>query len=182
MNSKKVPSTDVSNPKPYWNPYIAGVCIGLTLLTTFVLVGRGLGASGGLTTLTSLGAYLIAPDYSTTNSVYISYLENEGRGPFRDWILIEIIGVVIGGFISGRLAGRFKSEVNKGPRISTKSRLGLAFSGGIAMGFAAKLARGCTSGLVLSGGSTLSLGSWLFILMLFAGAYGAAYFVRKEWT
>lgn len=33
----------------YWPPYIAGTGLGLTLLATFVLMGTGLGASGGFT-------------------------------------------------------------------------------------------------------------------------------------
>ena len=35
-----------SGAKPYWNPYLAGVLLGLTLLATFVIAGQGLGASG----------------------------------------------------------------------------------------------------------------------------------------
>jgi hypothetical protein len=49
------------------------------------------------------------------------------------------------------------------------------------MGLGAALARGCTSGLALSGGALLSLGSWVFMLALFAGGYAAAWFVRREW-
>ena len=30
--------------KPYLNPYVAGVCLGLVLLAAYVLTGRGLGA------------------------------------------------------------------------------------------------------------------------------------------
>ena len=48
-------------------------------------------------------------------------------------------------------------------------------------GFAAALARGCTSGQALSGGATLATGSWLFMLMVFAGGYAVAYFVRRQW-
>jgi len=32
--------------QPYMNPYLAGIGLGLVLLAAFVLVGRGLGASG----------------------------------------------------------------------------------------------------------------------------------------
>ena len=49
------------------------------------------------------------------------------------------------------------------------------------MGFGAKLARGCTSGQALTGGSILNLGSWAFMLCVFGGAYMFAYFMRKEW-
>jgi hypothetical protein len=45
----------------------------------------------------------------------------------------------------------------------------------------AKLAKGCTSGQALTGGSQLNAGSWIFMLSVFAGAYALAWFVRKEW-
>jgi YeeE/YedE family (DUF395). len=58
----------------------------------------------------------------------------------------------------------------------------LAFIGGAAMGFGARLARGCTSGQALSGGAVLSVGSWAFMFAVFAGAYALAYFLRKVWN
>ena len=33
-------------PKPYMNPYLAGFLLGLVLLATIYITGRGLGASG----------------------------------------------------------------------------------------------------------------------------------------
>jgi len=59
--------------------------------------------------------------------------------------------------------------------------LTLALVGGAIAGFAARLSLGCTSGQALSGGAMLSLGSWIFMLSVFAGGYGAAWFLRKEW-
>ena len=50
------------------------------------------------------------------------------------------------------------------------------------MGVGAKLAGGCTSGQALTGGAVLNVGSWAFMLMVFAGAYALAFFVRREWT
>ena len=50
------------------------------------------------------------------------------------------------------------------------------------MGFGAKMARGCTSGQALTGGTMLSVGGWAFMLAVFAGAYAFAYFVRRQWT
>jgi hypothetical protein len=43
------------------------------------------------------------------------------------------------------------------------------------------MARGCTSGQALTGAAELAVGSWVFMLCIFAGAYAAAYFFRKEW-
>ncbi|MGM0669948.1 MAG: YeeE/YedE thiosulfate transporter family protein, partial [Gemmatimonadota bacterium] len=70
----------------------------------------------------------------------------------------------------------------KGPRISVRTRWIMALLGGIFMGYGARLARGCTSGQALSGGAVLSVGSWAFMLAVFAGAYALAYFVRRLWT
>jgi uncharacterized membrane protein YedE/YeeE len=50
------------------------------------------------------------------------------------------------------------------------------------MGIGAKLARGCTSGQALTGGALLSVGSWAFMLSVFAGGYAVAYFFRRQWT
>ena len=38
--------TQRREPVPYMNPYVAGVGLGLVLLAAFVVMGRGLGASG----------------------------------------------------------------------------------------------------------------------------------------
>ena len=45
----------------------------------------------------------------------------------------------------------------------------------------AKIGLGCTSGQALTGGALLNMGSWMFMLMVFAGGYAAAWFVRKQW-
>ena len=168
--------------KPYMNPYLAGIGLGLTLLLTFVLMGRGLGASGGFTTLVSIGVSAISPDHAHANDVFRAHLENESDSPWKDWLVFEIFGIFVGGFLSGLMSNRVKREVLKGPRISIGNRLIFALAGGILMGFAAKLARGCTSGQALTGGSLLSLGSWIFMLSVFAGAYALSIFVRKLWT
>ena len=34
----------IFTPQPYWNPYYAGIGLGLVLLAAFILMGKGLGA------------------------------------------------------------------------------------------------------------------------------------------
>ena len=48
-------------------------------------------------------------------------------------------------------------------------------------GFAARLARGCSSGQGLVGGAELSVGAWVFLMCIFAGGWMAAWFVRRQW-
>lgn len=168
--------------QPYLNPYLAGIGLGIMLLLTFVIMGRGLGASGGFTSMLTAGVNAVSSEHATQNEMYSSYNENGERNPLKDWLVFELIGVVIGGFISGKIAGRIKRSIERGPRISSKSRLVLAFIGGTLMGFAAKMARGCTSGQALTGGALMSVGSWIFLIALFVSAYAFAYFVRRQWT
>lgn len=168
--------------QPYWNPYVAGLGLGLVLLSAFVIMGRGLGASGAFSSLIAVTVDAVAPAHAQANNFYAEYLGDGTRSPLKDWLVFEVLGAIAGGFISGLLAGRFRKGVEKGPRITVKKRFGYAFAGGIIMGFGAKLARGCTSGQALTGGALLGLGSWAFMLAVFAGAYAVAYFVRRQWT
>jgi hypothetical protein len=79
------------------------------------------------------------------------------------------------------LSGRNKLEVVRGAHTTNTKRLILALIGGMVMGIGARIGRGCTSSQALSGGALFSVGSWIFMLSLFAGAYAMAYFVRREW-
>ena len=174
-------STTARVPQPYWNPYVAGIGLGLVLLSAYVIMGRGLGASGAMTTLVAVGGNAVAPEHAAANAFYSEYL-GDGRGnPLMDWLVFEMIGVFVGGFLSGALAGRIRVTTEKGPRISVRGRLAFAFLGGGLMGIGAKLARGCTSGQALTGGAVLNVGSWAFMLCVFGGAYAMAYFMRREW-
>jgi hypothetical protein len=168
--------------QPFWNPYVAGVGLGLVLLAAFVIMGRGLGASGAFSSLVSVGMNAVAPAHTAANGFFAEYLGDGTRHPLKDWLVFEVVGVIVGGFVSGMLAHRIKGAVEKGPRIATSKRLLFAFLGGGIMGFGAKLARGCTSGQALTGGALLGVGSWAFMLAVFAGGYAVAYFFRRQWT
>lgn len=168
--------------KPYASPYLAGVGIGIVLLLAFVAMGAGLGASGAFTTVIGAGVSVVAPETAERNAFFGAYAPGPGIRPIDYWLLVEIIGVSIGAFLSGYLARRIRLTVERGPRIGDGGRLRLAFAGGAIMGFGAMLARGCTSGQGLTGGALLSVGSWLFVLAAFAAAYAVAPLLRRQWT
>jgi hypothetical protein len=165
--------------KPYSNPYLAGVGLGLVLLAAFVVMGRGLGASGAFASSAAGVVSSVAPSHARANPYFARYLG--GGGPWLDWLLIEIVGVAIGGFLSALVAGRLRVDIERGPRFSNRARLTTAFVAGGVMGLGAVLARGCTSGQALTGGALLSVGSWLFIVGAFAAAYAVAPLVRRAW-
>jgi hypothetical protein len=169
------------NPKPYWNPYIAGIGLGLVLLAAFVIMGRGLGASGAFSSLLTWGLNIISPEHTQNNKYYMEYIGDGYVSVLKDWLVFEVLGVIAGGFISGIFAGRFRKTIEKGPNIKSSGRLIFALIGGVLMGFGAKLAGGCTSGMALTGGALLSVGGWAFMLSVFAGGYAFAYFFRRQW-
>jgi uncharacterized membrane protein YedE/YeeE len=162
------------------NPYLAGAGLGAVLLASFVIMGRGLGASGAFNAFLAWLAQAVSADHATANAVYADYL-GDGH-PLKTWLVFLVGGLFVGALASGWAARRTAFIVEKGPSATTSSRLGLAFVGGALAGVGAKLALGCTSGQALSGGALLNAGSWAFMMMVFAGGYGAAWFVRKQWT
>jgi hypothetical protein len=118
---------------------------------------------------------------ATEQSAYFAKYFADGAHPLNDYVVFLLIGLLIGSFVAARLCGEFRVEVLRGPRITVPNRLALALLGGVIAGFAARLARGCTSGQGLVGGAELSVGAWSFLMCIFAGGWMAAWFVRKQW-
>jgi uncharacterized membrane protein YedE/YeeE len=166
--------------KRYWNPYVAGVLLGLLLFLAFVLTGHGLGASGGVQRIVVAVEDLIVPEH-VDQTPYIAAMAGGDREPLEHGIFWLVMGMLLGGFFSGLLRGRVKVETYHGPQISSRARWAYAFVGGLLMGYGARLARGCTSGQALSGGAVMSVGSWAVMLALFAGGYVMAWFFRRLW-
>ena len=166
--------------RPYWNPYVAGFCLGLVLLSSFLVMGFGLGSSSAATRLAVGAVHLVAPAATEANAYFSQYV-GPGKVLLEDWLVFEVLGVFLGGLVGAYSAGRLKGEVIRGEGVSKGRRIALAIAGGVIMGFAARLARGCTSGQALTGGAILSLGSWIFMMCVFAGGYLAAPFLKKDW-
>lgn len=167
-------------PKPYWNPYLAGVALGLVLLFSFVVTGKGLGGSGAFKRMNAAVLHVASPTWAEENGNIKEDFSPE-HGPMNGWIVFLAAGVALGGAAGAISSRRFRVETIKGPRVSRDSRWLLALSGGAISGVAAQIARGCTSGQALTGGAQLALGSWVFMFSMFGSAYAVAYLVRKQW-
>ncbi len=164
------------------NPYLAGFFLGMVLLATIYLTGRGLGASGGVKSMVLYGVKNVAPAHYAGTAYYQNFdASNDGESPLRSWLFFEIAGVFIGAIISGIISNRISLKLEKGPRITNGTRLGFAALGGALFGFGSQLGRGCTSGSALSGMAVFSFGGIITMLAIFGGAYMLAYFFRKLW-
>jgi hypothetical protein len=165
----------------YLNPYIGGVLLGLVLLAANFIAGRGLGASGAIKSVVVATTQTVAPKYSETAPFFKEYKEEHAGSPLKNWLVFQMLGVIVGGFISGALAGRLKFKVEHSPKITSRRRLIFALLGGIFFGVGSQLGRGCTSGSALSGMAVLSFGGIITMMGIFGGAYALAYFFRKNW-
>jgi uncharacterized protein len=173
---------DALKGKPFADPYLAGVGLGLVLLAAYVVAGRGLGASGGFASVVAAATAAVeGPARASQSPAVAPYLTHGITSPLTDWLVLELIGVAIGGFVSAKLAGRTRLVVERGPNVSATSRIVAAIGGGLLMGVGAKFARGCTSGQALTGGALLAAGSWIFIATCFASAYVLAPVARRLW-
>ena len=161
------------NGKPFWNPYIAGIALGLVLLASFVVTGKGLGGSGAFNHANAAVFHATSLKWAEENRDIKDYFSPQ-RGPLNSWIVFLALGVAIGGGVGAWSAQRVKAETVRGPCIERDVRWLLAFAGGALSGVAAQIARGCTGGQALTGGAQLAPGSWIFMFAMFGSAYALA--------
>lgn len=177
MNTRRL-----QDSKPHYiNPYLGGVLLGLTLLVTVLITGRELGASGAVTSAVVATSKAVTPAYTKANA-YMNKRLVPGHSPLDAWLVYEVVGMFLGGLLSGVIFGRVKKPViEHGPRISPRTRVIMAIIGGVLFGAGSRFGRGCTSGAALSGAGTFSFGGVIVMFCIFGAAYGLAYFVRRLW-
>lgn len=161
----------------YINPYLGGFLLGLVLLAAYYFGGHGLGSSGAIRNFVQAAFNSLMPSYVQGHGFFGNLPENI----WHTWIVLVFIGAIIGGFISGTVAGRLKLTVEKGPRISSKVRLIMALTGGLLFGIGAQLGRGCTSGAALSGMAVLSASGIITMMAIFGTGFAAAFLFKRFW-
>jgi len=166
----------------YLNPYFGGVLLGLLILASFYIAGRGLSASGTLKLLVVEIVDLISPEHAANNIYYERFIPKDGSSPLFNWLVFGAIGTFFGGMLSGAVYGRLgKLRIEKSPKISNRTRLIAAGIGGILFGIGSQFGRGCSSGAALSGTSAFSFGGLIVMALMFGIGYVFAYFFRKLW-
>ncbi len=140
--------------------------IGLAILNTVLLspsvADRGIGAS-------TLYPYLGDLMSGVTDNAYFEKITKSG-----DWQIYFIGGAFLSGLIMSIIQKRFKITLlhdnwKRYKNNSSLSRIIWAFLGGLILIFGARMAGGCTSGHILSGGMQLSIGSLVFAVFVFVG-------------
>ena len=103
----------IEAPKKYMNPYLAGFFLGFILLTTIYITGRGLGASGALKSVVVQSVQSLAPSHAESVNYYSDYAKQHPDGPLKSWLFFEVIGVIIGAFLSAVISNRVSFSKSK---------------------------------------------------------------------
>jgi len=159
------------------NPYLAGVLLGLVLLASFLVLGAGLGASAGIARIGACAMVGVARDRTLASDYFGAW----GGQPMKYYLVYMLAGTFLGALVSVLIGGRFKARIERGQAFSASGRIALALIGGVIVGFASRLASGCTSGQALTGSAQLMTGSFVFLICVFVGGYAFAYLVRRQW-
>ena len=80
-------------PHKYMNPYLAGVLLGLVLLATFYITGRGLGASGAIKSAYVAIVEGVAPAHTENGAFYTYYAETTPGPPLKTFLVFLVVGV-----------------------------------------------------------------------------------------
>jgi hypothetical protein len=162
-----------------WSPYIVGIGIGILSSLAFLLFDQTIGCSTPFSRTSGMIERLFRGDKTLKKAYYKKVT------PTVTWDWMLLVGILIGGFISAQLSGRFQLEwVPPGLWIETFGtipipRLIVAFAGGIIMGVASRWAGGCTSGHGISGTLQLAVSSWLASISFFIGGIATAMLIFR---
>lgn len=156
--------------KDQWSGYVVGTLLATLSLGSFIFLNHMLGTSSTFITISAALLYLIAPNYVTTNTYYVSHLD---QSSWINWQAALVIGLFVGAYVAGRLYKKITPSLipplwkaNFGSNPYTRA-IG-AFIGGVFIMFGARLAGGCTSGHAITGGMQLVVSSWIFMIAVFA--------------
>jgi uncharacterized membrane protein YedE/YeeE len=142
----------------------AGTALALLNCIVFLKVGsdRPIGASTAY-------PYLADAISGITSNDYFAKIEKPGS-----WEVIFLGGTLLSGLIYSLIRKEFKIQLihdnwKKYKGINPGNRIFWAFIGGFLLIFGARMAGGCTSGHVISGGMQLAFSSLTFAIFVFAG-------------
>ena len=124
----------------------------------------------------------VAPAHAEHSAFYGTYFGPGKDNPLKSWLVFEVVGVLIGAFLSGLVSDRLKIVTETGPASPAAAiRWFFAVIGGALFGVGAQFARGCTSGAALSGMAVLSTAGFVTMMAIFGTGYVVAWFFRRLW-
>jgi uncharacterized protein len=127
--------------KVQWSPYVAGALIGMVTWFSVLSAGKYPGVSTTFVRTAGMIESIFVPDRVAAMPYFMK------EKPIIDWQWVEVLGILIGAFISAKLSGDIKRkfvpplwEKRFGP--SRLKRWTIAFLGGVILMFGARMADG----------------------------------------
>lgn len=158
-------------------PMLAGaVALGVLNILAFTYE-HPLGVTGELATWADRGARLMslgAPKLLGVDRLAGCNLALDGSAPWLNHNFALDSGVIFGAFFAAVLASEFKIRLAPHPKRYLQSAVG-----GVAMGYGAGLAVGCTIGAFFSAIPSLGLNGWVFGLSLLAGSFAGVKIIQR---
>lgn len=156
-------------------PELAGISLGIlnSIMILTSVFNRPIGAS---TSFPYVGDFMAG----LTKNEYFIKIEKPGN-----WELIFLEGAFLAGLIISLIKQEFKINLiynswKKFKGTSSIKRIIWAFIGGFILIIGARMAGGCTSGHILSGGMQLGISSLVFTIFTFAGLLVTGKFFYKK--
>lgn len=162
-----------------WNPYLAGIMVGIVAILSVAITGQFLGASTTFVRAAGAVEQVVAPERVAQSEYYQSV------GIRVDWQMMLIVGLLVGAAAGAWSDRSFKSE-GVPPMWaghfggSVWKRGAVAFVGGIFAMFGARLADGCPSGHGLSGLMQLSVSGFVSLACFFVGGLIVANLIYRR--
>lgn len=140
--------------------------IGLAVLNTIIFLSGVSNRPMGASTSYPYVADLMT---CTTSNDYFAQIKNPGN-----WELFFLAGAFLAGLVFSLLKKEFKfilihDNWKKYKGTSSINRIFWSFVGGFILIIGARMAGGCTSGHIISGGMQLAISSLIFMVFVFAG-------------
>jgi uncharacterized membrane protein YedE/YeeE len=167
--------------KDRWSAFVVGTFLAILSVSSFYFLNHTLGTSTAFVRIAASFWAVVNAEHLETNTYYKSYLDHNS---WINWQSASVFGIFIGAYIaaafSKQTAKAYSPEIwnNRFGSSRLKRSIG-AFIGGVIILFGARLAGGCTSGHIISGGMQLAISGWLFMAGLFAAAIPTAFLLYK---
>lgn len=168
---------DSKNRDNRFNSYFAGILLALVLLGSFLILGMGPGVFSGISRVVTQLTLLVAPDHAAAAPVWNEF----GSHPLKHAMIFLLMGTAAGALVSVAFSQRLTVIVERGRACSLGRRLILVFVGGLISGVASSIAGGGFFETGVNASSMLLSGGFVFVLAVFLGGYGFAYFFRRQW-
>jgi len=159
-----------------WSPYIVGIAIGVLSWLSFLISRKPIACSTSFARTGGMIERLVRGGKAEDRAYYREI------GLTIDWQWMLVIGIIIGAGASALISGDFHWQWvpdlwQAAFGANAILRLIVALLGGVALGFGARWAGGCTSGHGISGTLQLALSSWIAAISFFAGGIVTAHFI-----